>query len=227
MGTSLDDFLTKELSRERVAEVVDAKALDPVVLVERHLFDGRLFLRRNAACALSLMGPITADNLHWVIVAAKDSDPLVREQTVAALPAIGLAPDAASDALMNALADRDTSVSEAAQSALEQLTLAQADEMAPRLIAQLTARPPVARTAQDLLLRIAPQAAPLLAAGCASEDMSLAIACVDTLKGLGVSAQGAMIGATSLQGAGPASPMSAFSASTPYAPSTLLGGAPR
>ena len=38
---------------------------------------------------------------------------------------------------------------------------------------------------------------------------------------------GAMIGATSLQGAGPASPMSAFSASTPYAPSTLLGGAPR
>ncbi|WP_273148026.1 hypothetical protein [Oceanicaulis alexandrii] len=38
---------------------------------------------------------------------------------------------------------------------------------------------------------------------------------------------GAMIGATSLQGAGPTSPMSAFSASTPYAPSTLLGGAPR
>ncbi len=38
---------------------------------------------------------------------------------------------------------------------------------------------------------------------------------------------GAMIGATSLQSAGPASPMSAFSASTPYAPSTLLGGAPR
>lgn len=37
---------------------------------------------------------------------------------------------------------------------------------------------------------------------------------------------GAMIGATSLQGAGPASPMSAFSASTPYAPSTLFGGAP-
>ena len=41
MGTSLDDFLTKELSRERVAEVVDAKALDPVVLVERHLFAQR------------------------------------------------------------------------------------------------------------------------------------------------------------------------------------------
>ncbi|XBQ17382.1 MAG: hypothetical protein ABL308_05750 [Oceanicaulis sp.] len=38
---------------------------------------------------------------------------------------------------------------------------------------------------------------------------------------------GAAIGATSLQGAGPAGPMSAFSASAPYAPSTLLGGAPR
>ena len=38
---------------------------------------------------------------------------------------------------------------------------------------------------------------------------------------------GAVIGATSLQGAGQAGPMSAFSASAPYAPSTLLGGTPR
>lgn len=38
---------------------------------------------------------------------------------------------------------------------------------------------------------------------------------------------GAAIGATSLQGAGPVGPMSAFSASAPNAPSTLLGGAPR
>lgn len=38
---------------------------------------------------------------------------------------------------------------------------------------------------------------------------------------------GAVIGATSLQGAGQAGPMSAFSTSAPYAPSTLLGGAPR
>lgn len=38
---------------------------------------------------------------------------------------------------------------------------------------------------------------------------------------------GAVIGATTLQSAGPADPMSAFSASAPYAPSTLLGGAPR
>ncbi len=36
---------------------------------------------------------------------------------------------------------------------------------------------------------------------------------------------GALIGATSLQGAQSAGPMGAFSASAPYAPSTLLGGA--
>lgn len=36
---------------------------------------------------------------------------------------------------------------------------------------------------------------------------------------------GAVIGATSLQGAQSAGPMGAFSTSAPYAPSTLLGGA--
>ncbi len=38
---------------------------------------------------------------------------------------------------------------------------------------------------------------------------------------------GAVIGATSLQSSGAAGPMSAFSASAPYAPSTLLGGSPQ
>ncbi|MDP6942809.1 MAG: HEAT repeat domain-containing protein [Myxococcota bacterium] len=198
MGTSLDDFLTAELSGERVAEVVAGKALDPVALIEQHLFDGRTFLRRNAALALTRIGPVEVDNLHWVVVATKDADPVVREYTIAALPTLGMTPHAAFASLVATLGDRATSVALAAAAALEQLTLADPEVLADLLVARLTdTRPGVGATVQALLLRIAPQAAPRLVAACAGEDRGLAAAAASTLGRLGASAQDALIGGLS------------------------------
>jgi HEAT repeat protein len=202
MGTSLDDFLTDELSSERVAEVVQSKALDPVALIERYLFDGRTFLRRNAAAALAQLGVVEAENLHWIVVATKDGDPLVREYATTALPVIGLDPPTAFAALLNALGDREAAVAEAAGVALEQLILNDPEDMADLLVPRLTdGRPMVAATAQELLLRVAEHAGPRLVASCASDDRSLAVAAAATLDRLGTSAQDAIIaGLATVQG---------------------------
>jgi HEAT repeat protein len=194
MASSLNDFLDDELSSERVAEVVESQALDPTVLVEKYLFDGRVFLRRNAASALAQMGALTVDNLHWVVVASKDGDPLVREHVTAALPTVGLEPAQAFEALANRLSDRESAVVQAAEAGLEQLIQIDANALAPLLVAHLTdLRPKLGVTCQELLLRIAGPAAPLLVSACIDGDLGLATAARATLERLGTSAQGALI----------------------------------
>jgi hypothetical protein len=194
MATSLNDFLDDELSSERVAEVVESQALDPAAVIERYLFDGRVFLRRNAALALTQMGALTVDNLHWVVVATKDGDPLVRAHVTVALPTLGLEPAQAFDALANRLGDRDDAVVQAAEAGLEQLTQTKGAVLAPLLVAHLTdQRPMVGVTCQDLLLRVGDHAAAHLVTACTGEDLGLATAARATLERLGTAAQGALI----------------------------------
>ena len=202
MATSLNDFLHDELAKARVSEVVEAGLLDPVALVEKHLFDGRVHVRRNASLALGLIGRLSIDNAHWVFVATKDSDVNVRAQTTEALVSLGLPVAQSFDALLNRLADPDASVAERAYEALERLVAEHKEDMASLLVAHLSdLRPKAALTCQQLCARISSEVAGPLVSACGGDDLGLATLAKATLATLGTSVQGALIaGLTSRRG---------------------------
>src|SRR5262249_1585956 len=126
----------------------------------QHLWDGRVFMRRNAAL-VSRMRQVPTDWTLLLSVATKDTDPMVRENALLALGRVDGPLDDALPALLRGLTDRAENVRVAARDSLFNLAASRRVEMTPHLIRGLMAAPPaVAVVAADLLA--APEAADAL-----------------------------------------------------------------
>ena len=78
-------FETLELSREDIEGLIKKKAIDLEEVMKKGLWDGRLHVRRNSALALVAAQCKGVTETYLLPVAAKDSDPTVREYILEAL----------------------------------------------------------------------------------------------------------------------------------------------
>jgi HEAT repeat protein len=150
MTTSVADFLSTELTANQAEEVLGQLELPEVV--SRHLWDGRVFMRRNAALVSRLAGSVPAEWALLLAVATKDSDPLVRERAILALARVDGPLDDVVPALLRALADPEDLVRAAARDSLYNLATRRRAELAPHLVRGLRdASPEASFVAADLL----------------------------------------------------------------------------
>ncbi len=112
-------LVSEELSPRAVAELL-AAARDQVVEVAcRRVSDGRTFVRRNAALALSLLDPIDATALDKLAIARKDEDPVVRRHAISGFAPSSVPSERALPVLIRALDDEDEGVVHLASDGLE------------------------------------------------------------------------------------------------------------
>lgn len=163
MSDPLAEFTGAELSAERLEPLLQGDLVPLAEVVDKFLWDGRVAVRRNAAHYLRLGGKVEHDNLAWLMVAAKDSDPVVREYMVGALVKVGLPASEVVPALNRGLCDPAKPVAEASLQALTSLTLDEPEAMSDLLTGALADGGPfVVATARDLLTRIPAQSGPRL-----------------------------------------------------------------
>lgn len=186
----------RELSLDRLVEMRQAGALDLDLLLHRDLWDGRTYVRRNAAAALALFEDVEHPRLGLLGIASRDGDPVVREHAAVALGRVRLDAQAAVAALLRARVDLVTPVAEAAQQALERILLTRPTEVAPLLIPALgDAAPPIRATAADLLLKSGAHGVRPLVAGLGNPDPNVADLCAALLDRLGSMTTDALIDA--------------------------------
>src|SRR5262249_5729413 len=150
MPTSVADFHSTELTPDQARESAGQLGLPEVG--QRHLWDGRVFRRRNAALVSRLAKSLPAEHSLLLAVATKDSDPLVREHATLALARVDGPLQDVVPALLRGLADKSEPVQAAARHGLYRLAESRRAEMAPHIIRALVGAPPeVAYTATDLL----------------------------------------------------------------------------
>src|SRR5262249_50906801 len=140
MGTSVDDFLSGELTAKQAEELLGGEGLNWLEVINQHLWDGRVFMRRNAAL-VSRMRQVPTDWTLLLAVATKDTDALVRENALLALGRIDGPLDDALPALLRGLTDRAQNVRSAARDSLFNLAATRRVDMIPHLIRGLILAP--------------------------------------------------------------------------------------
>lgn len=194
MSDAAPEFLTTELSEERIAVLLGAGGVDLDAVLTNLLWDGRTWMRRNASLALKRAGAVAHEKLEALPVAAKDSDAPVRAAVVAALATVGLAPDKATPPLLRALGDSDDAVRDNALSSLARLVLDHPDAMIALLIDAIAdPRPIVALTAQDLLLQSGERAIVPLVEALGHDSANVRYGVFAVLSQIGASATDALI----------------------------------
>lgn len=164
MSEALADFHEVELASEDLGKIV--KAIDPEELCGKYLWDGRPFLRRNAALAVRLGAKLEEGKEGLLAVAAKDTDDVVREHVVGALGTVEVDVGLALKVLFGALLDPVEAIRETAQESLDRLVDRAPDDLVATILGFLAdSRGLIRTTAGRMLLRLGePTVDPLLAA---------------------------------------------------------------
>ena len=123
MGTTLADYKVSELSAQQMKELVDGGQLDLLDVVSKNLWDGRDFMRRNAAHALRVAAKIPESKDNLLPVAAKDGDAVVREHVAGIFGEFSISAHLAAPALLRALADQEQLVAKVARESLDKANI--------------------------------------------------------------------------------------------------------
>jgi HEAT repeat protein len=189
------DFFEAELTAEQIEPLL--ADLDRAELFAKHLWDGRVFMRRNASTAVRLAADAPIEATSLLAVAAKDADPDVRGNAVAAL---GLCPDldlgTATAAILTALTDRVEAVRATAVEALDRLADKRSDELIPLLVDALgDDRSPVRAAAASVLVRLGAASVGALIPKLAHDNAELRKEAFRTLARVGTDAAEALVAA--------------------------------
>ena len=187
MSEALADFHEVELAAEKISELVSE--IDKVELAEKFLWDGRVFMRRNAALAVRLGVELEPEKVDLLAVAAKDSDELVREYVVGALGTVEVDLKLALDALFSSLTDPVETVRDAAGESLDRLVERAGEDLVPLLVLFLgDGRGLVRSTAARMLARFGEPASEPLIGALAHDNEELRKEAYKTLERLGTRA---------------------------------------
>ena len=164
MSAAIADFHEVELDSEQIGPLVDE--IDAQALAEKYLWDGRVFMRRNAALAVRLGVKLEPDKAGLLGVAAKDTDEVVREHVVGALAEADTTLELALEILFSALADPVETVRDTAVESLDRLVERGDEDLVPLLVSALGGpRSLIRMTAARMLLRLGePVVGPLITA---------------------------------------------------------------
>jgi HEAT repeat protein len=198
MDRTRELFHQQALTADELQALVDAEALDPRELARKRLWDGRLFMRRNAAEALARgavkAGELSADLAGLVIIAAKDIDPEVRASVARALGRAATPPPVTLDALLRLAVDPNQDVRAAAREALAELVGATGDAFIEPLVGALSLPLPAARNqAAQLLLGIGDAATAALIQATPGLDPERLAPIIDVLLQIGIAAAPALV----------------------------------
>jgi HEAT repeat protein len=202
MATDTAGYDTRELTPEEVDALLQRGGLDLGAVLAKNLWDGRTFMRRNAALALSRAGKLEGLSLVSLPVATKDVDPLVRKHAVAAVARAGIPITEVVEILFRSLCDADPLVSESALQETARLVGADPGTMVVFCVAGLEdPRPFVAATARELCHRMGTVATPHLVRVLNHEQPQVVAAAYQTLEQLGDVAAPALVTALVKDGA--------------------------
>ncbi len=192
MSEALADFHEVELASEDLGKLV--KAIDPEELCGKYLWDGRPFLRRNAALAVRLGAKLEEGKEGLLAVAAKDTDEVVREHVVGALGTVEIDVDLALKVLFGALLDPVEAIRETAQESLDRLVDRAPDDLVVTVVSFLAdSRGLVRSTAGRMLLRLGEPTVDQLLVALRSDNEEMAKEAFKVLSRLGTVAAPALV----------------------------------
>ena len=182
MSEAPDSYLGEELDDEPLQAMLDAGAVDLDLLVQKHIFDGRTHVRRNASRLLLLGGGQGLPHAGLLAVAGKDGDRGVRENMIRVYGLTDQAPADIVPALLNAVCDPVEALAEEAERSLGKQLLRSAAAVAPLLVEALgDRRPIVSATVRELLSRGGAEAVGPLVGGLGHPRSSVRSACFSLL----------------------------------------------
>jgi len=150
----MTDLAAAVLTEKEAANLLESGQVAVDKVLSRHLFDGRLVVRRNGALILSLAPPLDDFSARRMELALRDADGVVRARALKAWVRAGLSARIAMKACVTGLADVKEEVQEiAVEGALTLLDRHKGDGADQLIASTADSRPYVRFAAVDILRR--------------------------------------------------------------------------